>query len=570
MTPFWFVVSALLAYGIAFRVYGKWYDRKVWQPDANRMTPAHMYLDGVEFFPVNRYVLWGYQFKSVAALGPILGPFIALKYGWLPALLWIIVGNFFIGWLQDYGSIMVSVRNEGRSFGPLSYELTGPQGRATLLGFILFYLVIISAVVIFLVATFWNVFPGTFVATMGVFATGVLAGHLLYKRRMNVVHVTLIALGLVGASIVLGLKIPTPRDFLGGWTIAFWAAVACGVLYLGAVLPLPKFIQPVNYVAFFPAFAAIVLILVGSLASPVSGVKLQQPAWRGFYDSTVGPLWPMMFVAIACGSISGWHSLVGSSSTSKQLDVEPDAHPVGAGAMLSEGLLALASLAAYMVLAPAETSISNFDAWVTGAVRLTSPFLGGTGAVAVLTTYFGLMLVLYGLTVQVLVTRFWRLVCAEVTNGTPFALLGHKHVASFTGVFLPWILAISGSWYSLWFYFGGANQLLAGLALMLISIYLAKVKSWPKFTFIPAVFMMTTTLAALAVQTWFFIRAGYIDNAPLIREPLSHYPLVAFAINNAFIGVGVVLILLGLRMANLTLRAYHRYSARPAVAPADD
>ncbi|MFQ5664289.1 MAG: carbon starvation protein A [Terriglobia bacterium] len=570
MTPFWFVVSALLAYGIAFRVYGKWYDRKVWRPDPKRMTPAHMYLDGVEFFPVSRYVLWGYQFKSVAALGPILGPFIALTYGWLPALLWIIIGNFFIGWLQDYGSIMVSVRNEGRSFGPLSYEFTGPKGRATLLGFILFYLVIISAVVIFLVATFWNVFPGTFVATLGVFATGMLAGHLLYKRRMNVVRVTLLALGLVVVSIVLGLKIQTPKDFLGGWTIPFWAAVTCVVLYFASVLPLPKFIQPVNYVAFFPAFTAIILIIVGSLLSPATGVGLRQPAWRGFYDSAVGPLWPMMFVAIACGSISGWHSLVGSSSTSKQLDIETDAHPVGAGAMLSEGLLALASLAAYMVLAPAETSLQSFDAWVTGAVRLTSPFLGGQAAVAVLTTYFGLMLVLYGLTVQALVTRFWRLVCSEVTSGTRFALLGQKHVASFTGVFLPWIFAISGSWYSLWLYFGGANQLLAGLALMLISIYLAKVKRWSKFTFLPAVFMMVTTLSALAVQTWFFIRAGYIDKVPLIRAPLSDYPLIAFLINNAFIGVGVVLILLGLRMASLTLRAYRHYAALPAVAPADD
>ena len=119
-TPFIFVLIALIAYGIAYLWYGKWFDRVVWKSDAAKTTPAHMYLDGVEYFPVSKYVLWGYQFKSVAALGPVLGPFIAIQYGWVPALLWIVFGNFFIGWLQDYGSIMVSVRNQGRSFGPIS------------------------------------------------------------------------------------------------------------------------------------------------------------------------------------------------------------------------------------------------------------------------------------------------------------------------------------------------------------------------------------------------------------------------------------------------------------------
>src|SRR5215469_14954061 len=141
--PMYFVILALIAYGVAYFIYGKWYDRRVWQPDVRRTTPAHMYTDGVEYFPVSRAVLWGYQFKSVAALGPILGPFIALTYGWLPALIWIILGNFFIGWLQDYGAIMVSVRNEGRSFGPISYEFTGAGGRNTLLGFILIYLLVV-------------------------------------------------------------------------------------------------------------------------------------------------------------------------------------------------------------------------------------------------------------------------------------------------------------------------------------------------------------------------------------------------------------------------------------------
>lgn len=561
ITPFWFVLIALIAYAVAYWIYGKWYDRNVWKPDPKRTTPAHMFMDGVEFFPVSKYVLWGYQFKSVAALGPILGPFIAVNYGWLPALLWIILGNFFIGWLQDYGSIMVSVRNEGRSFGPISYEFTGPHGRATLLGFVLFYLVIISAVFIFLVSVFWNVFPGTFVATIGIFASGVIAGRLLYKLRMDVIKVTIIAIVLVFISILLGHYIRTPKDFLGPWTIAFWAFVACIILYMGSILPMPTFIQPINFVAFFPTYLAIILILLGALLSPVTNVPLLQPAFKTAYHPVAGPIWPMLFVAIACGAISGWHSLVGSSSTSKQLDIEPDAHPIGAGAMLSEGMLALASLAAYMVLSPAETPPANFHAWVTGATRLTSKFLGGEASIELLKTYFGVTLVIYALTVQSLVTRFWRLVSAEVFGE---GILGQKHVATIVGLFIPWLFAISGSWINLWLYFGGANQLLAALALMLITIHLARVKSPTIYTLVPATFMIVTTLAALLWETRDFVMAVY-NMKPLIRPPLSEYKNIAIALNAIFVGVGIALFLLGLRMATLVYKAYFKFKREPVI-----
>src|SRR5207247_625163 len=226
-TPFLWVVATIALYAVAYWGYGKWIDRNVWRSDAKKATPAHMYMDGVEYFPVSRYVLWGYQFKSVAALGPILGPFIGITYGWVPALLWIIGGNFFIGWLQDYGSMMLSVRKEGRSFGPITYEFTGARGRKNLLAFVMFYLIIIS----------------------------------------------------------------------------------------------PTFIQPTNYLAFYPAYAAILLLLVGAIASPFvnngAGVPLAEPAFVGVWNSTIGPIWPILFVAIACGAVSGWHSLVSSSSSSK-------------------------------------------------------------------------------------------------------------------------------------------------------------------------------------------------------------------------------------------------------------
>ncbi len=584
-TPFLWVVVTIGAYLVAYFGYAKWIDRRVWRVDVKRTTPAHMYMDGVEFFPVSRYVLWGYQFKSVAALGPILGPFIGITYGWLPALIWIIGGNFFIGWLQDYGSMMLSVRKEGRSFGPITYEFTGASGRRNLLAFVLFYLIIISATFIALIAVFWNLFHGTFVATLGIFAAGVICGQLLYRYKVNVFAVT--AIGLVGvvASIYLGVLVPVTLPF-GAWNTAVWAAIVLVFLYLASVLPTPTFVQPTNYLAFFPAYAAIIFILLGALVSPLTNVTVQIPAFTTFFNSTVGPLWPILFVAIACGAISGWHSLVSSSSSSKQLDVETDALPVGGGAMLSEGLLALASLAAYMVLAPSivlDPTRSNFNSWVLGSVALTQPFLGGL-TVPVLTTFFGLVLVIYALTVQALVTRFFRLVAAETWGEGRFRALGNKHLSTIVGLVVPWAFAISGSWWALWLYFGGANQLLAGLAIMLITIHLAKVRAPTRYSLIPGVFMIVTTLAALAWQTYSFITAvvnyfaGKISGPSTVlfnvRAPINvpAYAIVALAVNAVFVIVGAVLFVVGLNMSIKLFRSYSRSMAEakaPEVSAAD-
>lgn len=567
-SPALFVVLALIAYALAYWGYGKWFDRTVWKPDPRRTTPAHMYTDGVEYFPVSRYVLWGYQYKSVAALGPILGPFIAIQFGWVPALLWIILGNFFIGWLQDYGAIMLSVRNQGRSFGPITYEFTGAAGRSTLLGFILFYLVVISATFIFLIARFWNIFPGSFIATLGIIVTGLIAGQLMYKLRMNVLHVTLISFALMALSFYLGTVEPLrnlTRLPFGQWNILVWSLICAVILYLASVLPLPSFIQPVNYVSFFPAFLSVTAILVGALITPFTGVKLAQPAYTTFWgvnpaSTTAPPLWPILFVAIACGAISGWHSLVSSSSTAKQLDVETDAHPIGAGAMLSEGLLALASLAAYMVLSPAkiqELGNNNVAAWVFGSTLLTEPFLkswmGEVGA----NVFFATVLVIFAITVQALVTRFWRLVSSEVFGDS---ILAEKHVATIVGLAIPLVFANTGSWNNLWLYFGGANQLMAGLALMLITIHLARTRAPSIYTFIPAVFMIVTTLAAIAFQTYLFYRAAVAGpKATLVLDPIKTWsPALANALDWVSVALGAALFLLGLRMAVLTLRAYGR------------
>jgi len=208
-TPAPYILLGLIVYAIAYIYYSKYVDRNIWQSDPTRPTPAKMYFDGVEYFPISRYVLYGYQFKSVAALGPIVGPMIATHfYGWLPALLWLIIGNFFIGWVQDYSTMMMSVRREGRSMGPIVYELLGGRARTILLTYLVFYLIIIGAVFAWVIISIINGVPGSFIPILVILVTGYIFGYMVFRMRANVITATLIALALVFAGIILVIAVP--------------------------------------------------------------------------------------------------------------------------------------------------------------------------------------------------------------------------------------------------------------------------------------------------------------------------------------------------------------------------
>ena len=568
-TPSLWVLGALVAYAFTYYIYSKWVDRKVWEVSAERTTPAHMYMDGVEFFPVSKSVLWGFQFKSIAALGPILGPFIAIAYGWLPALLWIIFGNMFIGWAHDYSSIMISVRNEGRSMGPLVYQYVGgDRPRTILLGYLLFYLLIISAVFIFLIALFWNIFPGTFLATVIVFIAALIVGQLLYKYQMDVYGVTIFAIIMILIAVWVGAVVQWPPvNAFKENTMLVWSLILAAFLFFAALSSMPTFITPMNFISAFPAIGGVIILIIGALLTPLTGLSLGQPS-MGKLDVLIGkvgpgPIFPVLFVSIACGAVSGWHSLVGSSTTAKQLDVEVDARPVGAGAMLTEGLLALSALAAYMII-PAGSKVftkGKVAAFVTGAKQLASAYLGGSAMLPFWASFFALFLVIYAFTVQTLVTRYWRLVSSELFTGS-LSFLGNKYIATLIGLIIPILFALSGSWINLWIYFGGSNQLLASLALFLAAIIVAKMKRPSAYVIWPAIFMVIVTIAALIWETYLYTTkvSQYLatGNVKVLfaKPPLSNYPPAALAMNIVFVIVGIILICLGLFMAYYLFKSY--------------
>ena len=574
MFPVWFVILGIIVYIIAYWGYAKWYDKNVWEPDPKRPTPAHTYMDGIRFFPVSKYVLYGFQFKGIAGLGPIFGPFIALAYGWIPALLWILIGNFFIGWIQDYSTLMLSVRNEGKTMGPLTYEIISPRARSGLMGFLLFYLILITAVFVLLCSAFMLWYGASVLPTIFLLIGGVISGAMLYRLKTGVAASTITGLIIIIIGIILGVYFPIEYTAWGD-PLVFWMIIVCIILWISAAAPLMDFAQPVIYIASYPAIFGIILLIVGQLLSPLTNVPIAQSGWQGFFGNNfttdiwkTGPLWPILMVSIACGAISGWHSLVSTSGSAGQLDVETDALPVGGGAMIMEGLLALASLGAFMVVTSDQMADlkSMFKggrlkaaSLVVGAKNLVQPLVGGAAAGPWIEAFYAMWLELFALTIEILVMRFFTMALKDATSSRPTlqAAIANKYVAPIIVLVIGGIFAYSGAWVNLWLLFGGSNQLLAGLALILVSIYLAKVKKPSKYTLGPAIFMIITCEAALLFESVSFFRA-VILGSPISAGKVAEIPWLASTLNVIFGIIGIILFILGLVVAYDAAKAYGR------------
>jgi len=514
------ILIGLIGYALAYRFYSKWYDKAIIETDPKKTTPAHMYMDGVEFFPTSRYVLLGYQWKGIAALGPVVGPITAIVWGWLPAFLWLLFGNMFIGWIHDYSSMMVSVRHEGSSFGPIAHELISPRARTILLWFLQFYLIILCAAMGYTVSTiFWG-YPTTAVPVLVVTIIGIASGFLLYKLKMNVVYVTVLAIVVMFLGVWLGSFIPFSVDVAIRET--FWLFFVFLFCFIGAVTPIWSFAQPIIYISFYLVYFGIATMILGVFAGRPD---FYQPAFTSFFAPPIGgmaypaPLWPLLFVVIACGAISGWHSLVGSSGSSKQLDTEADGCLIGAGSMYLEGIMAFIALITVAILTP-----DLFKATPAGAPRFVA---GGSQ----LLTFIGIpvdfakawaavILVILAITVVQLNLRFARITMGEIAGARFGGIFKNPYVSSIVCLIVATVLCHSyfgGLWFYIWAIFGSVNQLMAGLALTIITLWLLTMgKRWI-VTGIPMAFMVVTTIVALFLMAHSsYIRATTLTGVAIV------------------------------------------------------
>lgn len=516
---------------LGYIIYSKWVDKKIIKSDPNKATPAKMYMDGVDFTPTSRNVLFGYQFKSIAALGPIVGVIVALQWGWLPALLWLILGVLFIGWVQDYTSAMIAIRSDGQTFGGLSYTLISPRARTILLAFIYFYILLI-------LGAFGSIVTNVLLNTktpLGIIVmtlAGVLAGQMIYRWHLNIILTTAITVVLSFLGIWLGTLSGVSGFFqtinggaespilFGSVTQAhlIWTIVVFLFCYLGAVLPIWRWAQPVNYVSFW-------IVGLGMLGA-IIGIIILRPSLQEFPAVTqvnipnLGPIWPILFVTIACGAISGWHSLVSSSGTARQLEKESETLSVTAGVMFAETILAIIALITAVVAFGVFGGMDGYSSVLKGqAVGGINVKEYGTGPMAVfavgmseLLSSFGVgkdfglafgavFLIIMAITVMQLCLRFMRVASAEFL-GDKIPLMRNIHVGSFVGVILSVFLVWTGYWQFIWVLFGGSNQLMASLALMIVSLWLIKTGKIHHWVTFPAIFMYITTISALGYTSF--------------------------------------------------------------------
>ena len=505
------LLLAALGIGIGYMVYARKIDQNIVQPNPDKATPARMYMDGVDFTPASRNVLFGYQFKSVAALAPLTGPVIAVQWGWLPALAWIILGVFFIGWVQDYGAMIMGVRRDGETMGALSYKLVSPRARTILMIFIYFYLLLIMGAFGNAVGKSLLINPKVPFGMLALVLMGVLAGQMTYKWKQDIILTSIVTVALTFVGIWLGTT-GAISNFFGAlyglpespiWFLGNTQAQVLGTIlmvifcYLGAVLPIWGFAQPVNYVSFW-------IVTLGMIGA-VLGLVIWHPGMGDFpaltqFTTASGPLWPMLFVTIACGAISGWHSLVSTSGTARQLEKETDALPVGGGAMFMEAGFAVI---AFLTATVAFGSFQGYmDAGGPGAALAVfakgfAAFLSRVGIPQDFGVAYGsVFLTIMAITIMQLVVRFMRVASAELI-GDQVPVMKNVHVGTTVALLLTLLFVWIIPWLAIWGAFGASNQLMAGLALLLIALWLKSEGRKNGWALYPAIFMIVTTMAAL-------------------------------------------------------------------------
>ncbi len=506
------VAAALLAfaaYWAAYRFYARHLARRLFALDAARPTPAHRLRDDVDYVPANRYVLFGHQFASITGLSPMLGPAIAVIWGWLPALAWVVLGAVFVGAVHDFGALAVSIRARGLSIGKVTESLVGPRAK-TLFHLLIFFLIALAmGVFVHVVATLFSpaFYPESVLPTAVLMLVAVGIGVAIYRLGWDIRALTAAGLLVLLLLVWAGIRYPVIGPSLAQWK---WLLLIYS--FAASVLPVWLLLQPRDYLNSLLLYAGVAAMYAGffltnpSFAAPVLDV-----------DPAGAPaMFPFVFIVIACGAASGFHALVSSGTSAKQLDRETDAPLVGYGAMLGESLLGVMAvlactagfvsrqdwLARYQSWETADSLGGNIAAFIAGTTR----FLSTLGFSAELATVgVAVLVVSFALTSLDSATRLLRYNVTEIGETLGVAPLGNRYVASAIAVAAIWFFAffqVRGEFAGLvlWQLFGTTNQMLAGLALLAITVYLLRRGKPIVYTLAPMLLILVSTLSAMSIN----------------------------------------------------------------------
>lgn len=518
---------------LGYRFYSRFIAEKIYRLDPDFRTPAHEFEDGVDYVPTNRWVLWGHHFTSVAGAAPIVGPAIAVIWGWLPAFLWVVFGTIFFAGVHDAGALWASVRNKGKSIGALTEDVVGPRARSLFMIVIFLLLLMVNAVFAIVIGQLFASYPSSVIPAWFVIAVALGIGYLLYRQGVSLLIPSLVALGLLYGSMVVGEVVPItlPEQVLGLAPEGQWVILLFAYAFVASLLPVWLLLQPRDYINGLQLIVGLGIFFTAVL---VAGPHVVAPPFNPDPPADAPALIPLLFVTVACGAVSGFHGLVSSGTSSKQLDNEGDVRFVGYLGAVGEGTLALAAIiactAGFATLTEWEAFYDSFaaggvPAFVEGGGAIIASGLGVPASLG--QTLLAVMAVLFAATTLDTAVRLQRYIIQEWGHLYRLPVLTGRGVSTFVAVAACAALAFGAGEGAgtgglvIWPLFGTTNQLLAGLTLLVLSVFLIRKRRPTVYTLVPLVFLLTMTVAALLVQLAGFWRDGdyflvFLDSVILV------------------------------------------------------
>jgi carbon starvation protein len=534
------MVVAFVGYLLAYRLYGRFVGKKIFALSNANKTPAVQMEDGQDYVPTRKGIIFGHHFTSIAGTGPIVGPAIAIIWGWVPAIIWVFVGTIVMGAVHDFGALVMSLRNQGKSISEITSRYVNSRTRTIFFLIVLLELWIVIAIFALIIAIVFGMFPQSVFPIWMEIPIAIFLGWIIYKRGGNHVLFSILAVILMYVTVVIGTYLPLTMPAIAGIpTTGVWCIILFIYAFFASILPVTTLLQPRDYINSHQLVVAMVLLLIGVIVAGARGMlNVVAPAVQAVPEGAP-PLWPMLFITIACGAISGFHSLVSSGTTAKQVRQEEDALFVGYGSMVFEGVLAtfviiavaagigiayttsdgavLTGTAAwthhYANWAGAAGLGSKVSAFVVGAANMVATF-GIPKAIAIV--IMGVFVASFAGTTLDTATRIQRYVVQELSGDIKLGFMQNRYAATAFAVITAAILAFatgaSGAGAMiLWPLFGATNQCLAALALLAITIYL-KQRGGLRYLVsgLPAAFMIVMTTWALILNEISFIKSANI------------------------------------------------------------
>ena len=502
-------LGCLITYFVGYHLYGRYLGRHIFRLDPAATTPAHELRDDLDYVPTRKYILFGHHYASIAGLSPMLGPAIAVIWGWVPGMLWVVFGTLLIGAVHDFGALVVSMRARGLSIGKVAEDIIGPRAK-TLFHILIFFLVSLAmGVFVYVAATLFteDFYPQAAFPSFSLMAIAMGIGWAIYRRSAPVGKTTAIGFALMILAIGAGLKLPTPD-----LSVANWSYLLLGYAFLASVLPVWLLLQPRDFINS--------LLLYLGLGTAYLGFFMLRPKFMApavqLNPADAPPIFPFVFIVIACGAISGFHGLVSSGTTSKQISREPDATFIGYGGMIGESLLGLISvLACTAGFASPAAWHEHYRSWnvAQGLGANMKAFIDGTALfihqwgipMPIAQAFIALVAVSFALTTLDSGTRLLRYNISEISETLRLPVIANRYGASLIAVGAIGFFAFfkvdgKAAGLALWQLFGTTNQVMGSLTLLTITLYLIQRKRNFWFTFLPMVFMMTTTVTAMVLK----------------------------------------------------------------------